>query len=187
MNDAHNIDHSDESILLRLIYIRADKAGLEEACNPYKGRIYTVHEFLEHVGIYGFIHNFIDGRQYQRFNPATDWYASCTVTLQMIDIESQAVISAKGLVRLANRYYELDLYHLRARKSYFRGFKESRTRMYRRPKRMAVMAMAYQRDRDEDEPAIRCKHLCSLRYCYESLRTSSKDRSWKRHRKAQYR
>jgi hypothetical protein len=177
---------SDEALLNRLVYV-SDKQTPRHGLDPNFKGVFTLYELLCNIGIYSFMAWFADGKD--EWFWVDDYGTQRTLILELIDCKSQKPICAEGVIRAANRYFELNLWRYRDGVKPRSGSKKETkwVRRYRRPKRVAILAQAAgERDRDEFEPGIRKGYLQSLKYAYEVVRFSPKDRSWKRFRDQQY-
>jgi hypothetical protein len=177
---------SDEALLNRLVYV-SDKQTPRHGLDPHLKGVFTLYELLCNIGTYSFMTWFVDGKD--EWFWVDDYGTQRTLILELIDCKSQKPICAEAVMRAANRYFELNLWRYRDGLKPRSGSKKETkwVRRYRRPKRMAILAQAAgERDRDEFEPGIRQGYLQSLKYAYEVVRLSSKDRSWKRFRDQQY-
>lgn len=177
---------SDEALLNRLVYV-SNKQTPRHGLDPQLKGVFTLYELLCNIGIDSFMTWFADGKDEWFWVDDYGWQR--TLILELIDCKSQKPICAEGVIRAANRYFELNLWrYCDSARPRSGSKKETKwVRRCRRPHRMAILAQgAATRDREEFEPGIRKGYLQSLKYAYEVVRFSSKDRSWKRFRDQQY-
>jgi len=177
---------ADEALLNCLVFVGNRQTPQHGLPSILKG-VFTLHELLCRIGIYPFMEWFVDGHLESIWTG--DDYTQRTVVLELIDCKSRKTICAEGVIRIANRFYELDLWRFRQKRKPRAGSKaETRWSLERRrPKRIGLLAEACgSHGRESLEPPVRVGHVQELKCAFELIRMSQKDRCWKRFRHHQH-